>query len=137
MVVNDWPGSRRVRPLPVWKAFGGQVIGSVPSPSASACGAQGVAGVDLDDRVVLVDPQLGSSGIGGCEAHPCSSVLVTVQIGEGCVEFLVAEAFAGPEVEVCSFDGRRPGWELTLVVGKDAGGGAELEGAVVDQAGSW
>ena len=33
MVVSDWPGSRRVRSFPVWKAFGGHVMGSVPSPT--------------------------------------------------------------------------------------------------------
>ena len=38
VVVNDWPGSRRVKPWPVWKALGGQVIGSVPSPERRRLG---------------------------------------------------------------------------------------------------
>ena len=82
-----------------------------------------------------VDPYLSPGAIGGSEPRPCSSVLVTVQVGEGCVEFLVAEAPAGPEVELGPFDRRRAGWELTFVGRDDPGRGAELEDAVVDLAG--
>jgi hypothetical protein len=32
LAVNDWPGSRRIRPSPDWKLLAGQVIGSTANP---------------------------------------------------------------------------------------------------------
>ncbi len=40
VVVCDCPGCNRMRWLPVWKALGGQVMGSVPSPVRRRCGAR-------------------------------------------------------------------------------------------------
>lgn len=40
LLVVDSPGSSRSTPSPVWKAFGGQVIGSLPSPRRRRSGAR-------------------------------------------------------------------------------------------------
>ena len=86
---------------------------------------------------MLVDPQLDGGAIWRREARPGSSVLVAVQIGEGCVELQVAEAPSIPEVKVCAVDGRRAGWEVTRIVREDAGRSAEAEDAVAKPAASW
>ena len=132
------PGRARgaAPPRPVWKALGGQVIGSVPMPAPAPRLAQRVAGVELDDRVVLVDPELGAARSPAPQAHPGTARLVAGEVGEGEVEPLVAQRPRGPEVEGGAGDGLRAGRQLALGVGEDPRLGVELEAAVVDQPGA-
>src|SRR5579875_2615603 len=96
-------------------------------------GGERVGRVDLDQREGLVNPQLHRPPIGPDQPRPRATLAVSLEIGEGEVDLLSAEAPRRGEVVGGPGDGLAAGWQLAIGVGEDPRCRPQLERAVVDQ----
>src|SRR5690348_9462972 len=84
-------GLEAAQPVAAAKGVGGAGHGLAAQAAALAARRKRVAGVELDERIGLVDPQRGGRTVGAGQRRPRAAGLVALDVAERVVDLQLAD----------------------------------------------